>query len=190
MGGIGKGHKGGTVCYPLSVRLAIMRQIIISDHGMGAPRHGKDVVDGVNAVEKSFLSGKTRMTVDPSKQQSDSKVPATTMIERAYGQLSTECYRLLSDPTRTTVVKSNSKSKKREGNAVVKGRKYWVPLKVLDEHHAFLLDLQALNAMIEHAEQCDDSEDSDSSSDEESYDEESGDMSSDKSGQDDVYVHV
>eukprot|EP00957_Ditylum_brightwellii_P017170 1294497-Ditylum_brightwellii.AAC.1 len=28
---------------------------IVIDHAVGAPRHGKDVVDGLNAVNKKFL---------------------------------------------------------------------------------------------------------------------------------------
>ena len=54
--GCSKQYRSGTAIYLLS--LLSQKYSIVIDRAIGAPGHGKDVVDGLNAVDKSFLRKK------------------------------------------------------------------------------------------------------------------------------------
>jgi hypothetical protein len=62
--------------------LAIQFAIII-DRAVGAPGHGKDEVDGLNAVDKRYLQTKMRVVTTPGEEdpQEDWKMRAYAMVE-------------------------------------------------------------------------------------------------------------
>jgi len=92
----------GTALYLLSV-LAGHFGIVI-DRAIGAPGHGKDIVDGLNATDKVYsMLGDSKMS------------------------LAVESKRLLSDPLRSSGVKAEGgKSAKREKAAKMQARQYHV----------------------------------------------------------------
>ena len=99
---------------------------IIIDHAIGAPGHGKDEVDGLNATDKRFISGKMCLIGTPEANIKESRMAAHAMVENAALSLAEECARLCSSQARLRGVKSDKKYAKREKEAAVKLRHYHV----------------------------------------------------------------
>ena len=83
------------------------------DRAIGAPGHGKDVVDGLNAVDKKYLANMTAKTVTPEQDTSNKKMQAHACTEEQNTSLAAECQRLLSHPSRKDGVTGGSKYNKR-----------------------------------------------------------------------------
>lgn len=122
--GCTKQYRCGTACFLLSL-LAFTHQIVI-DRAIGAPGHGKDIVDGLNATDKQFLSYKMCKIGLPEVNETDSRMSAASMVEGTSFSLAEECARLCSDASRVTGVKSEGKYAKRENAATMKKRTYHV----------------------------------------------------------------
>ena len=105
--GCGKQYRCGTALYFLSV-LAVKHGIII-DRAIGAPGHGKDIVDGINAIDKEFLRSKMCMIGTPEASDGNKRMAAHSMVERASKSLAQEALRLCGDASRQTGVKSEKK---------------------------------------------------------------------------------
>ena len=120
--GCKKQYRCNVVVYLLSY-LASAYGITI-DRQIDAPGHGKGVVDGINAIDKNYLSKMMNLIMTPEVITSKDRMSSATMIEGAEKSFAKECLRLCSNPDRKTGVKSEKKSAKREANAKLKERFY------------------------------------------------------------------
>ena len=123
--GCAKQYRCGTAIYLLSM-LAVMFDITI-DRAIGAPGHGKDIVDALNATDKVYLRHKMCMIGTPEANDGSARMAAHAMVEGKPNCLATECARLCSLPERVGGVKSEGgKRAKREAAAKVTRRVYHV----------------------------------------------------------------
>ena len=117
-----------------------MEFCICIDRAVSAPGHGRDLVDGLNAVDKTYLRQMMCMIGVPEANDGEKRMAAHAMAERASGgerklekaSLAVECQRLLSDGARAHGVKGVS-DQKRQAAAKMKERKYavwWVCVRV------------------------------------------------------------
>ena len=79
--GCGKQYRCGTALYLLSM-LACTFDVTI-DRAIGAPGHGKDVVDGLNATDKCYLRKMMCMIGTPEANDSQARMAAHSMIDGA-----------------------------------------------------------------------------------------------------------
>jgi hypothetical protein len=96
------------------------------DQAIGAPLHGKDVVDGINATDKQYLAGCMCLIGTPEANDGDKRMTAQSMVETATKSLADECARLCSLDSRLQGVKGHVKHAKREASAKLKMRHYHV----------------------------------------------------------------
>ena len=120
--GCKKQYRCNVVMYFLSY-LAAVHGITI-DRQVDAPGHGKGVVDGINAIDKNYLSKMMSLTMTPEVITEKDRMSSATMIEGAEKSFARECIRLCSNPERKNGVKSDKKSVKRESSAKLKERFY------------------------------------------------------------------
>ena len=99
--GCAKQYRCGTAIYLLSM-LAVMFDITI-DRAIGAPGHGKDIVDALNATDKVYLRHKMCMIGTPEANDGSARMAAHAMVEGKPNCLATECARLCSLPERVGV---------------------------------------------------------------------------------------
>jgi hypothetical protein len=64
------------------------------DRAIGAPSHGKDIVDGINATDKQYLAGCMCLIGTPEANDSEKWMAAQSMVETASKSLADECARL------------------------------------------------------------------------------------------------
>jgi len=106
--------------------LAVDFGVVIS-RAIGAPGHGKDLVDGLNATDKIYLRKKMCMIGTPEAKDSKCRMAAHSMVGDAKMSLAVESKRLCEDPSRAGGVKSEGgKRHKREEAAKMKHRFYHV----------------------------------------------------------------
>ena len=87
---------------------------IVLDRAVDTPGHGKDVVDGFNAVQKRYVATCLRMRSTPEKYNIDSKLMCVeAMTEKGEVRFSEECKRLL-DLCYEIGTKGDKKHAKRE----------------------------------------------------------------------------
>jgi hypothetical protein len=122
--GCAKQYRCSNAIYLLSV-LASKYGITIN-RAIGAPGHGKDDVDGLNATDKRYLSGKFCMIGTPEANNTEKRMAANSMVEGATQSLAAECARLCSLPSRINGVKGHAKARKREEAATMNKRNYHV----------------------------------------------------------------
>jgi hypothetical protein len=122
--GCAKQYRCGTALFLLSL-LVVLNNVII-DWAVGAPGHGKDVVDGLNATDKRYLKQKINMVSTPEENDSNNRMSACSMVEEEGKSLAKECAQLCSDTSRVAGVKSDAKYAKREASAALKIRNYHV----------------------------------------------------------------
>lgn len=96
------------------------------DRAIGAPGHGKDLVDGLNAVDKHYLKKIMRITKKPDETNLDiKKINVHTVFNKDKVSIAKESARLLR-LDRTYGSFGASKHKKREVNRTVRERFYHV----------------------------------------------------------------
>ena len=122
--GCGKQYRCGKAFWLLSFLSHKYQRVI--DRLIGAPGHGKGMVDGINGVDKSFLGGCMCLIGTPEANDSEKRMNAASMTENASSSLAQECARLCSTDNRMTGLKGDVKHAKRESNARVKRRHYHV----------------------------------------------------------------
>jgi hypothetical protein len=130
--GCAKQYRCATALFLLTL-LSCVHNVAI-DRAVGAPGHGKDIVDGLNAADKRYLIMKMRMIGLPEagaegseeNDGSSSRMSAESMVEGPSKNLAVECARLCSDKARSSGVKSEGKYRKRESEAKMKERHYHV----------------------------------------------------------------
>jgi hypothetical protein len=107
-----------------------LNSLLSSDHGIvidqaiGAPGHGKDIVDGINATDKRYLAGKMCLIGTPEANDGPRMMQAASMLENAATSLAAESVRLCTEESRVRGVKGNTKHAKREADAPLKERNY------------------------------------------------------------------
>jgi hypothetical protein len=129
--GCAKQYRCGTAIYLLSI-LASTYGVII-DRAIGAPGHGKDIVDGLNATDKIYLRKMMCMIGTPEANDGEKRMAAHAMLGDQKMSLAQESARLCSLPERIHGVKAEGgKRQKREAAAKMKQRFYHVqdPAKV------------------------------------------------------------
>jgi hypothetical protein len=107
---------------------------IVYDRAIGAWGHGKDEVDGLNAVDKCFITEKMSLVVTPEANESLKRVAAEAMVEGVSKSIAGKAAHLCSDATHIEGVKSEGKYLKREMNASMKKRLYHVHDEDSTEH--------------------------------------------------------
>jgi hypothetical protein len=125
--GCSKQYRCGTALYLLSV-LSSQFGVTV-DRMIGAPGHGKDVVDALNATTKKYIKQKMRMISNPGNDESlDRKMKGYSLSEREAETTSfaRECLRLCSVRDRKDGVKSSAKYAKREKAAKISARHYYL----------------------------------------------------------------
>jgi hypothetical protein len=122
--GCAKQYRSGTALY-LNTLLATTHGVII-DRAVGAPGHGKDEVDGLNAVDKRFIVEKMALIVTPEANESSNRMHAEARVDGASRSIATEAARMCRDASRAEGVKSEGKYRKREETATMKKRVYHV----------------------------------------------------------------
>jgi hypothetical protein len=86
---------------------------ITIDQAIGAPGHGKDVVEGLNAINKRYLSGNMCLIGATELNDSDKLMQAHAMINGTESKsLAEECKRLCEAKERVSGVKSHRKYNK------------------------------------------------------------------------------
>ena len=101
-----------------------MRYRCVIDRSIKAPGHGKDLVDGLNAVDKNFIAVKLQSTQGCDEATNDRKMRPEAMIEGKEHSQAAECVRLLSDDSRKDGVVSDIKNRKRELRKKIDKRHY------------------------------------------------------------------
>ena len=99
---------------------------IIIDRMIGAAGHGKDIVDGINAIDKRYLKGEMCMIGTPEIVDCSKRIKAHSMIGKAYYSFLEECKRLCECSDRENRAKGYSKHKKREAECKIKQIFYYV----------------------------------------------------------------
>jgi hypothetical protein len=68
-----------TALYLLSLIAVTYR--IVYNRAIGAPEHGKDKVDGLNAVDECYIAEKMSLVVTPEANESFSRLAPEAMVE-------------------------------------------------------------------------------------------------------------
>jgi hypothetical protein len=123
--GCSKQYRSGTALFLLTL-LAVTHGVII-DRAVGAPGHGKDEVDGLNAVDKQFIAKKMSQATMPEDNDDDTtqRINPEAMVETSSKSIAKEAARLCRNENRIRGVKSEGKYRKREESASMKQRFYW-----------------------------------------------------------------
>ena len=99
---------------------------IVLDRAVDTPGHGKDVVDGFNAVEKRYLATCLRMRSTPEKDKIDNKcMRVEAMTEKVEVSFAEDREHLL-DLHDEIGTKGDKKHAKREAKARLKHKYYWI----------------------------------------------------------------
>jgi hypothetical protein len=130
--GCAKQYRSATALYLLS--LIAVTYHVVYDRAIGAPGHGKDEVDGLNAVDKRFIAEKMSLVMTPEANESCKRIASEAMVEGVSKSIAEEAARLCSDMTRMEGVKSEGKYQKREASAAMKKRHYHVHDENSTEH--------------------------------------------------------
>ena len=84
-----------SIAYYLMSYLSTLYQTVL-DRAVDTPDHGKDLVDGFNAVQKRYLATCLRKRRTPEKYNIDSKrMRVESMTEKGEVSFAEECNRLL-----------------------------------------------------------------------------------------------
>jgi hypothetical protein len=109
----------------LSSLIAVTHHVVC-DRAIGAPGHGKDEVDGLNAADKRFIADKMSLVMTPETNESCKGTASEAMVIGLSKSIAEEAARLCSDVTCMEGVKSEGKCQKREASAAMKKRHYHV----------------------------------------------------------------
>ena len=130
-----KQYQSGNAMFLLSVLVA--EYDIEINRAIGAPSHGKDVVDGLNATDKRFLKWLFHMIAKAkeNEDQSQRKIAAHSMTDDGKFSLAKHAAEKLGHELRVAGVKSDAKYAKREGAAKVRKCTYHVQEEKNVMHH-------------------------------------------------------
>jgi hypothetical protein len=95
--GCAKQYRSGTALYLISL-LATAHGVIIY-RAVGAPGHGKDEVDGLNAVDKRFIAKKMSLIVTTEANASSSRMHAEARVDSVSMSIAREAARMCGNET-------------------------------------------------------------------------------------------
>ena len=99
---------------------------IVLDRPVDTPGHGKDVVDGFNAVQKQYLATCLRMRSTPEKHKIDSNFTRVeAMTDKGEVSFAEAC-KSLQDFCDEIGTKGDKKHAKREAKARLNHKYYWI----------------------------------------------------------------
>ena len=99
---------------------------IVHARAVDKPGHGKDVVDGFNAVQKQYLATCLIMSLTPEVDKiSSRRMRVDAMTKKGEIFFAKECKRLL-DLSNEIGTKGNKKHAKHESKARLKQKYYWI----------------------------------------------------------------
>jgi hypothetical protein len=115
----------GTALFLLSLMASIFHNVVIDwapvGAPVGAPGHGKDVVDGLNTTDKRcYLKQKMSIVCTLEENESNDRMLAFSMVEEKAKSLAEECTWLCLDSSHITGVKSNTKYATLDASAALK----------------------------------------------------------------------
>jgi hypothetical protein len=110
--GCGKQYRSATTLFLLS--LIATEFDLTFDRAIGAPGHGKDIVDGLNVTDKMSLQKQMCMIGTPESNDTQKRMEAHSMMETASLSLAEECAWLCSRRERAEGVKGDVKLRKQE----------------------------------------------------------------------------
>ena len=91
---------------------------------IGAPEHGKDIVDAIKACDKRYLKEKMCTIGTPEVDDSTKRMDVHAMIGDKKFSWAVTCEKLLEDNIRKQEFKSYKKSNKREAEQKMEKRVY------------------------------------------------------------------
>ena len=124
--GCAKQYRCATALHLLTM-LSVKHNITI-DRAVAAPGHGKDLIDGLNAVDKMYLKELMMRTSVAGEAEEDRKIKSHSVEEGAAISIAEEAARLCQIDACTEGAKSHRKYQKREEASTVKKRHYHVRL--------------------------------------------------------------
>jgi hypothetical protein len=122
--GCGKQYHSAMTLYLLSL-IATDFDLTI-DRAIGAPGHGKDIVDSLNATNKMYLKKEMCMIGTPKSNDTQKRMEAHSMTETAALSLVEECAQICSRQERAEGVKGDVKLRKWKEKAKMKNQMYHV----------------------------------------------------------------
>jgi hypothetical protein len=142
--GCAKQYRCATALHLLSM-LSVKHNITI-DRAVAAPGHGKDLIDGLNAVDKMYLKELMMRTSVAGEANEDRKIKSHSVEEGSAVSIAEEAARLCQIDARAEGAKSNRKHQKREQASTVKQRHYHVRLPDAKLHDALQMKLVGLGS--------------------------------------------
>ena len=134
MDGCAKQYRSGTALFLMSQQVQKFPSIRI-DAMIGAPGHGKDEVDGLNAVEKGHIQDSCAVVIQPGVNDTEEKLPAHTLSGDGIDvSLAEHCIKICGHPDRVHGVVSQGKYRKREANRKITNRVYHIQTEATVKH--------------------------------------------------------
>jgi hypothetical protein len=134
--GCTKQYWSATALYLLS--LIAVTYVIVYDRVIRAPGHGKNEVDGLNAVDKRFITEKMSLVVTPEVNESLKCVASEALAEGVSKSIAEEVARLCSDITHVEGVKSKGKYKKEKQTGLRRKSSIMLMMKILQNMLIYL----------------------------------------------------
>jgi len=123
--GCSKQYRCGKAFWCLSFLASKYGRVI--DRAIGAPGHGKGMVDGVNGTDKNYLARCMCFIGNPEEDdESSTRMAPESMSGNGMTSFASECARLCGLDSRIGGVKGGPKHKKREASARLKMRHYHI----------------------------------------------------------------
>ncbi len=142
--GCAKQYRCATALHLLSMLSA--KYNITIGRAVAAPGHGKDLIDGLNAVDKMYLKELMMRTSVAGEANEDRKIKSHSVEEGSAVSIAEEAARLCQIDARAEGAKSNRKHQKREQASTVKQRHYHVRLPDAKLHDALQMKLVGLGS--------------------------------------------
>ena len=115
--GCAKQYRSASSLYLMSA--ISMKYDVVIDRAIGAPGHGKDVVDGLNAVDKRYLKTAMFRIINPEENGSEKTMNSHSATATGSVSFAEECKTILQHHADHVSNVLTSKSNKRQS-----GRKY------------------------------------------------------------------
>jgi hypothetical protein len=148
--GCAKQYRCATALHLLSM-LAVKYKIVI-DRAICAPGHGKDLIDGLNAVDKMYLKELMMRTSQAGETEEDRKIKSHSVEEGAAISVAEEAARLCRIDARSEGAKSDRKYQKREEASTVKKRHYHVRVQNAKLHDRLRMKMVGWTTDITHGD--------------------------------------
>ena len=125
--GCAKQYRCATAMYFMS--LLAVRYNIVVDRAVGAPGHGKDVVDGLNAIDKEFLKRAMMRNKNPEDNHSCKDMFAHGFTLKGRVSFAEKCHKLLQENADMLAKMNTTKNQKHESNQKYRTKHYRIQKK-------------------------------------------------------------